>query len=796
MASLDSSGLLDQERPEFSHDEVRQALASAYDLQASKIDDLGSFVDQNFRVTDQHGDRWTVKIHDPREREPVIDMQDAAIAFLQDNEFGPQVPSLRKTTSGDTHYEIRSSTGGTFPMRVLKYIDGPLLADAKVLSKPFLGELGKMIGTMDHMLREFDHPAVARPDMVWDLVNAPLAEPLTADIANHETRRLARYYLLQFVQTAEPILRQLPKSVVHNDCHRYSVIADEVGAPKQVAGVIDFGDSVLSHPICHLAVVLSDILVAQDHLIETAQAVVAGYHSANPLSEAEIGILLTLVGTRLAMYAARSSHAARQDSENAHAQIKSRAVSGLMTRLIAINPVAWEDAMLTACGYRSILEGAENEVAAQQHSRDDHLPKSLYTHYDEPLSLIGSAFQYFYDRRGRTYVDFVNNVSQSGHCHPVIVNAISRQAATLNTNSRYLYDGLGSYAERLASYFPDPLNYVFLVNSGSEANDLALRLARAFTGGSDSIVIDTAYHGNSSATTDISPQRVDRPGGPGLPNSVRKIMAPDRYRGPFGYDDPEAGRKYGEMVHDAIALIERGGRKVSSFVAESMIGTGGQVILPDGYLATVYEAVRAAGGLTIADEVQMGFGRIGTHMWCWETQNVVPDIVTMGKPMANGHPMAAVVTRREIAAAFDDSIVYFNTFGGNPVSCAAANAVLDVLEKEELRANVVAMSRRIMAGLHSIAQDCPLIGDIRGLGLYIGVELVLDPESKSPATKPAKQVVAGMKNRGFLTNINGASGNIVKIKPPLLIPASDIDAFLEAFRETLNQVQAGMETSH
>jgi 4-aminobutyrate aminotransferase-like enzyme len=266
---------------------------------------------------------------------------------------------------------------------------------------------------------------------------------------------------------------------------------------------------------------------------------------------------------------------------------------------------------------------------------------------------------------------------------------------------------------------------------------------------------------------------------------VRKIAAPDRYRGPYGYDDPDAGRKYGLEVEKAIKAIEAEGRKVASFVAESLIGTGGQIVFPDGYLATVYEAIRNAGGLTIADEVQVGFGRTGKHMWCWQSQDVVPDIVTMGKPMANGHPMAAVVTRKEIAAAFDDRIVYFNTFGGNPVSCASANAVLDVLEQEELQQNVQRMSNILTQGLAELQTKYEVVGDVRGLGLYIGVELVEDRDTKAPARALAKSVVERLKASGYLVNSNGAFTNIIKIKPPLLIPEADIRGFLAAFDSAL-----------
>lgn len=323
------------------------------------------------------------------------------------------------------------------------------------------------------------------------------------------------------------------------------------------------------------------------------------------------------------------------------------------------------------------------------------------------------------------------------------------------------------------------------MNSGSEANDLAARLARAFTGHNDLLVVDRAYHGNSSLSTDISPNRIDRPGRPGLPDHVRSTACPDLYRGKFREDDPDACAHYLADMDAVIADMRQAGRVPAAFFAESLVGTGGQIVFPKGYLQGIYERVRNAGGVCIADEVQVGFGRTGDHMWCFQSQDVVPDIVTMGKPMGNGHPMAAVVTRREIADAFDNGVTYFNTFGGNPVSCAAGLAVLNVLEDEDLMDNTVRMSARLLEGLRTLQSHYPCIGDVRGLGLYIGVEIVADPGARTPDAKLAKALVEDTKRQGVLLNTNGYDNNIIKIKPPLIIDARDIDRLLAAFQTSL-----------
>jgi 4-aminobutyrate aminotransferase-like enzyme len=344
------------------------------------------------------------------------------------------------------------------------------------------------------------------------------------------------------------------------------------------------------------------------------------------------------------------------------------------------------------------------------------------------------------------------------------------------------------YAKRLTATLPAPLSVCYFVNSGSEANDLALRLARTITGENDVVVIDTAYHGNSTACTDISPHRVDRPGMPGLPDYVHKTLAPNTFSGAFGVDDPDAGTKYAADVARIIRELKLEGKGIAAFFAESLIGTGGQIVLPEGYLKAAYEIVRSAGGITVADEVQVGFGRTGKHIWCFEEQGVVPDIVTMGKPIGNGHPMAAVVTTAEIAAAFDGGVSYFNTFGGNPVSCATGIAVLDVLESENIQANVISMAGKIVNGLEELQSRFNCIADIRGLGLYIGVEIVKNGDSQAPDEILAKSIVENMKSRGVLLNTNGYGNNVIKIKPPLIIDEEDVGFLLAHLGSALEQL--------
>jgi 4-aminobutyrate aminotransferase-like enzyme len=378
----------------------------------------------------------------------------------------------------------------------------------------------------------------------------------------------------------------------------------------------------------------------------------------------------------------------------------------------------------------------------------------------------------------------LNNVTHVGHAEPRIVAAAHRQMAKLNTNSRFLYEQIATYAENLVATLPDPLDVVFLVCSGSEANDLALRIARQVTGREDVVNIDGAYHGNTGAVTAISPNRYKGPGGQGAPETTHEVTIPDRYRGPFGYVDADAGTKYAADVRTVVDNLVATGRPPAAFIAESLMGSAGNIILPDGYLASAFAAARASGAVCISDEVQVGVGRLGPF-WGFELQGVVPDIVTMGKPLGNGHPVAAVVTTREIADAFDTGMRYFNTFGGNPVSCAIGQTVLQIVQDDHLQEHAFEVGRYFLASLHELQRQHSLIGDVRGQGLYLGIELVTDQTTKQPAPAAAFQVSELMKDRGVLVYPNGVHNNVLKIKPPMTFSRDHVDIFTDALHDVL-----------
>lgn len=413
--------------------------------------------------------------------------------------------------------------------------------------------------------------------------------------------------------------------------------------------------------------------------------------------------------------------------------------------------------------------------------------KNLSVSYERPLKIVRGWKQYLYDETGRAYLDVYNNVPIAGHSHPRVAEAAAAQLALLNTNTRYLHDKITEYAERLTGLMPEPLRVCFFVNSGSEANELALRLARAHTKREDVIVLEHAYHGHTNTLIDVSPYKFNGPGGTGRKAWVHVAPLADDYRGAYRRDDPRAGEKYAAGVAEISQRLSAEKRGAAAFLAETLPSVGGQIVFPAGYLKAAYGHLRTAGVVCIADEVQVGFGRLGTHFWGFETQGVVPDIVVLGKPIGNAFPLAAVVTTREIADSFANGMEFFSTFGGNPVACAAGLAVLDVLRDERLQENALAVGTHLMTRLKELQERHKLIGDVRGSGLFLGVDLVSDRETREAATRQAAYVANRLRDLGVLAGTDGPHHNVLKLRPPLIFSRADAELFVRILDEALSE---------
>ncbi|MGH7656304.1 MAG: aminotransferase class III-fold pyridoxal phosphate-dependent enzyme [Gemmatimonadaceae bacterium] len=431
---------------------------------------------------------------------------------------------------------------------------------------------------------------------------------------------------------------------------------------------------------------------------------------------------------------------------------------------------------------------AQPTFAETLETRRARLGANLSIAYREPVKIVRGAAQYLFDEQGRRYIDAYNNVPHVGHAHPRVVRAASEQLAVLNTNTRYLHDSVNELAGQICATLPEPLCVCWFVNSGSEANELALRLARAHTRRRDTIVLEAAYHGNTNTLIDISPYKHAGPGGTGAPDWVHTVPIPDVYRGEFKAGDSRAGERYAAYVEKITARLSKRGAGLSAFIAESLPSVGGQIVFPRGYLAAVYRHVRAARGVCIADEVQTGYGRIGTHFWGFEQQGVVPDIVVLGKPMGNGYPIGAVITTPEIAASFDNGMEYFSTFGGSTVSAAVGLAVLEVVQSERLQEHARMVGSRMLVGLQSLAGKHALVGDVRGSGLFLGVELVKNRGTLEPAADAASYVANRMREEGILLGTDGPHHNVVKIRPPMPFSNGDADELVATLDRILTEL--------
>jgi len=422
-----------------------------------------------------------------------------------------------------------------------------------------------------------------------------------------------------------------------------------------------------------------------------------------------------------------------------------------------------------------------NTNAAMIERRRELLGAAYKLFYDDPVHIVKGDGVWLFDADGRKYLDMYNNVPHVGHCHPHVVEALTKQIATLNTHTRYLHENILDYAERLTGKFEDELDLAMFCCTGSEANELAMRIARTHTGGTGFITTEYAYFGNTRATFEVSTSDIPKDE---RPDYIVTVPAPDCYRGPFAGQD--AGEKYAAGVRDAIDTLNDRSIRLAAFIIDTIASSSGVVSPPEGYLSGVADIVHGAGGLFVADEVQPGFGRTGRNFWGYQADEFVPDIVTMGKPMGNGHPLAGVVTRSSLIRELADEGGYFNTFGGNPVSCAAGLAVLDVIEREKLQQNALDVGQYLVDGLWKLADKHESIGDVRGTGFFLGLELVEDRDSRKPATGLAKAVVNDLRDRGLLTGSIGPDANVLKLRCPMVFSRENADYALDLIDASLS----------
>ena len=780
---------LNRQQPTFSIAEAQRIADEYFGLQG-KFKTLMSERDQNFRIETASGESYVFKISNANEDTGVVDMQCQTLAHLEAQDPALPVPRMVRTQNGALSDVYTTPDGVRHVVRVVHYLPGRVMGT--VPNTPGMRRnVGAMLARLDIALRGFFHPS-ARHNHPWDITRCAGLRPQTIYIKNETTRRQVETIFGRMDRDVLPRLKKLRHQIVHQDAHTHNLLLN----PEQtdeVVGLIDFGDMIYAPLICELAVTASSF-ISEDLTgdpIRVMGELAAGYDRILPLEADEIDLLYDLVLARHAITITITEMRKTLYPDDApHIDLEEGLMEKLgenIERLLALGRARVSDGIRSACyfpPYFPAEKSDEDVIARRQRLLGQHA-----THfYKQPLHLERGQGVWLYGADGRRYLDCYNNIPQVGHCHPQVIQAITRQASALNTHTRYLYRAILDYTEKLTSLLPDHLTACILVNSGSEANDVAFQIAQFITGKRGAVIMRDAYHGITQSIMALSP---DHPDTPLLPH-VAGLLVPDPYTGPYRDGDPygsgdDLAERYAADADRAIAELDEKGFGTAAFMVDTALCSSGIPNPPDGYFAGVERRVRAAGGLIICDEVQAGFGRLGA-MWGHVLRGIKADIVTMGKPVGNGFPLGVVVTTPEILNAFVARTGLFSTFGGNPVACAAGRAVLDVIEAENLVANAKEVGEYFRAQLRQLMQSQPLIGDVRGEGLLIGVELVTDREARTPATVQMKPLLENLRQNGALVGSAGRNNNILKIRPPIIVQREHVDLFVAALDRGLGEL--------
>ncbi len=739
--------------------------------------------DQNHRVTTADGTSFVLKVSAAGESEGAVDFQIAALRHLERNAPDLPVPRVIASKAGNDREWIAAADGTRHLLRLLSWLPGAPVSQGAPLTVNALRNVAAFQARLARGLRGFFHPH-ARHFVAWDLQRALLLDPGVQAWVADDAKALLAEFVARAGRDVLPRLPSLRAQVVHSDGHADNLLRAGP-ASEEIGGVIDFGDMVHAPLVQDLAVTLASFARHGEMSLDNAVAQVEAWNAVLPLMDDELEILhdLTLLrlATALALYDFRIH--ATEGPAPWLTQERPDIVRAL-TKFLALDRAEVHERYRAACG-RVGRAPADIDLERLRERRARALGPSYRLFYDRPVHLVRGEGVWLWDADGRRYLDCYNNVASVGHCHPHVVGALSRQAATLNTHTRYLHDNVVRYAERLTGKFPGDLSVCYFVCTGTEANDLAIRIARVVSGHEGVIVSDDSYHGNSNvvgaASTSMYPKAEQ-------PAWIATVPPPNGYRGEFRYGTPDIGPKYAAKIDGAIAQLEQRGQGASAWLCDVIFDSNGTILPPPGYLDYTARAIRAAGGLYIADEVQSGFYRTGDEMWGFQYSQAVPDIVTLGKPIGDGHPIGAVITTPAIAAKFAERGSYFNTFGGNPVSAAVGLAVLDVLEREGVQQNVIASGKVFEAGLAQLAAKFPLVADVRGKGVFWGLEIVRDHATRAPAIAEADRIMNLLREDGFLLGRTGAFDNVLKVRPPLVFTPEHARMLLDGLDRALARV--------
>ncbi len=738
---------------------MKQFLLSEYQITCPRIKKLDGYANANYKIETPLKKYILKEFPLNKSNLEFISAQNEILLFLgqANSEIFP-IPN--KNRDGDYLSIISEQAKISW---LLTFLNGRFLAESEHTFELF-ESFGAFLAQMDLDLQGFGNYFLKARQIEWDLQYFRLLNYHKLKyISNPNVRKIVEYFFQQHRENVEPVLPSLRKQIIHNDANDWNVLVQN----NTVSGIIDFGDACHTQLINELAIGITYAIFEKENPVEWTKPIISGYHRILPLEEKEVDLLYWLIAARLCTSVCNSAFEKNQQPGNEYIVISEKPAWDLLKKWIKINPVFARNEFRLAAGFDV---PSEKSVETVKNARFQTVSPVFSVSYKKPIYMERAAFQYMFDKFGNSYLDAYNNIPHVGHQHPRVVDAGQKQMAKLNTNTRYLYDQLNEYTSKLLTCFPGSLNKVFLVNSGSAATDLALRLARNFTGNRKIAVVGHGYHGNTQAGIEISHYKFSGKGGKGISDDVVCFPIPDAYRGEFRSED--AGISYAQNALHQMRPFEG---KIAAFVAEPIVGCGGQVPLAPDYLKNIYAEIRQQGGICISDEVQTGFGRLGDVFWGFEQHEVIPDMVILGKPMGNGHPVGAVVCTNEIAEAFNNGMEFFSSFGGNPVSCATGQAVLEVLVEEQLQQNAKRVGDYYLQELRNLQQRFECIGDVRGSGFFIGFEFVKDRKTLEPDTLLAQKVKNELRNNFVLVSTDGPFDNVIKSKPPLCFSQENVD---------------------
>jgi len=696
------------------------------------------------------------------------------------------VPRVVQSNQGREFHTVRFTNGCDHGVYVLTCLDGVLLSDTGVRDDSATRrEIGKMMANVDLALRGYFHPAAIQQHP-WNFETCTRLRHLIQHIGNVDARAEVDEIFEHMSEIVIPRLQSLRHQVIHQDAHTDNILVDPDDATR-ITGLIDFGDLLYGTLVAEIAVACDSIPYGSPDMVPAAAEIVASFDSVLALEEQEVDLVFDLVCARNAMTTTiAAARLALTPEQPVHIQSPLTFVDRLR-ELQRVGRADFTQHLRTACRFPVTCPNSANEALSDDEearlveARRSLLGRNTTHFYERPMHFERARGPWLFSTDGHRYLDCYNNVPQVGHCHPHVVRAIARQAAALNTNTRYLYSSALEYADRLTSKLAPHLSACIFVNSGSEANDVAWQMAKLITGNTGAVIMEDAYHGVTDVIRQFSPGRPETP----LPAFLKGLIVPDPYRGPFRENDPELLQKYAADANRAIAELDASGHGTAAFMIDSALCSSGVPDVPDGYMQAIEKKIRAAGGLMICDEVQSGFGRMG-QWWGHEHHGVRADIVTMGKPVGNGHPLGVVVTTQEILNRFMDKTRLFSTFGGNTVACAAGNAVLDVIEQENLIERSRTVGDYLRSEIAQLASKHALIGNVRGHGMLTGLEFVTDRAERSPATSETARLLELMRQECVLVGSEGRDANILKLRPSLVFERDHVDVFVDALERSLD----------